>query len=68
MDQQEFDKLSETGKFRAIQQAETCAEQAEEKLDSVRRLWLSLARFLFAPDDLMDAALRWGEKDAKTKK
>ncbi len=68
MDEQEFNKLSETGKFKVANDAECRAQQAEEKLDSIRRLWLSVARFLFAPDDLIDVGIRWGGRDAKGKK
>lgn len=58
MEQADFDKLTDTGKFRAITDAEARAEKAEQLINPVRRNAIGLVRALIA---IIKAAPEWKE-------
>lgn len=56
MDKDEFNKLTDTGKWQAL-------EAEQEKTTNLKRLVLGIVRLLFRPDEVIDAAMRWAERD-----
>lgn len=62
MQRADFDKLSETGKHRAITEAELRAEEAEEKLETVWRHLFGAIIAAQKPDAIIASVMKYAEK------